>query len=132
MRDLIITVIIIIITLEDMIRDHNLESIEINISIAKIFQRVHHLIEIVIVMIQITVIVMIHIIVNPKSEIDLLLLLIDMVVHLQSIKVEDMILKVLVPKVEAEVLVVERTLTMKIALDNDGQGLIYIYIHHLI
>ena len=128
MRDLIITVIIIIITLEDMIRDHNLENIEINISIAKIFRRVHHLIGIVIVMIQITVIVMIHIIVNPKSEIDLLLLLIDMVVHLQNIRVEDMTLKVLVPKVEAEVLVVERTPTTKIALENDGQGLIYIYI----
>ena len=123
MRDLIIITIIIIIvtTREDMILDHNLETIEINISIAKIFQRVHHQhIGIVIVIIQITVIVMIHIIAILKSEVELLLLLIDTVAHLQSIKVEDMILKVLAPKVEEEVLVVETTPTMKIALENDG------------
>ena len=124
MRDLIIITIIIIIvtTREDMILDHNLETIEINISIAKIFQRVHHHqhIGIVIVIIQITVIVMIHIIAILKSEVELLLLLIDTVAHLQSIKVEDMILKVLAPKVEEEVLVVETTPTMKIVLENDG------------
>ena len=127
MRDLIITIIIIIITtLEDMILDRNLETIEKNIRVAKIFQRVHHhLIEIVIVMIQITVIVKIHVIANLKSEVDLLLLLIHKAAHLQSIKLKDMTLKVLAPKVEQEALVVEKTPTTKNTLENDGRSLIY-------
>ena len=137
MRDLIITIIIIVTTLEDMILDLNLENIEINIRVAKIFQRAHHhligivivMIQIiVIVMIQITVIVMIHVIANLKSEVDLLLLLIDTVAHLLSIKLEDMTLKVLALKVEGEVLVVETTPTTKNALENDGRGLIDLYL----